>query len=162
MIAGPQCFSEIGPFWIGPVFCCCFFFFFQTMYPLQLMGQLNSCCVGQSRLRIIWGGGERRQRERGQPALLKLWSPSFWMDTVYFCPGSQVTPRMENTGKTSVTNMRNLLYINTNTPQRMTERMSQSKLLSKGQLGNRLFSKPQELPPHSTSPLPELPEQFKC
>lgn len=32
---------------------------FQTMFPLQLMAQLNSCYIGQSRLRVIWGGGER-------------------------------------------------------------------------------------------------------
>lgn len=46
---------------------CALFSFFQTMFPPQSMGQLNSGCIGQSRLRTVWGGGGSEGEEIPSP-----------------------------------------------------------------------------------------------
>lgn len=54
---------------------CSLLSFLQTTFPIQLMGQLNSGCIGQSRWKTVWGE-EAEVGEKRHPALCRLWCPS--------------------------------------------------------------------------------------
>lgn len=46
---------------------CSLLSYFQTMFPPQSLGQLNSGCIGQSGLRTVWGEGRSEREEIPSP-----------------------------------------------------------------------------------------------